>query len=77
MRVEDAERIARAGGEPAVALVLGLLAEIAVLRERVEEHDQDTAWSIFHRPFRRPAEQRTQTRPSHLRDANALSGLLA
>jgi transposase len=40
VRVEDAERIARAGGEPAVALVLGLLAEIAVLRERVDEHDR-------------------------------------
>lgn len=36
LRVEEAERIARAGGEPAVQLVLGLLAEIAALRERVE-----------------------------------------
>jgi transposase len=36
----DAERIARAGGEPAVELVLGLLAEIAALRERVDEHDR-------------------------------------
>ena len=37
MRVADAERIARAGGEPAVELVLGLLAEITALRERVDE----------------------------------------
>ena len=40
MRVADAEQIARAGGEPAVELVLGLLAEIALLRERVDEHDR-------------------------------------
>ena len=40
MRVADAERIARAGGEPAVELVLGLLAEITALRERVDEHDR-------------------------------------
>ena len=40
MRVADAEQIARAGGEPAVDLVLGLLAEIALLRERVDEHDR-------------------------------------
>ena len=40
MRVADAERIAWAGGEPAVELVLGLLAEITALRERVDEHDR-------------------------------------
>jgi hypothetical protein len=40
VRVADAERIARAGGEPAVELVLGLLAEITALRERVDEHDR-------------------------------------
>ena len=40
MRVEEAGRIARAGGEPAVQLVLGLLAEIAALRERVDEHER-------------------------------------
>ena len=40
MHVADAERIARAGGEPAVELVLGLLAEITVLRERVDEHER-------------------------------------
>ena len=40
MLVADAERIARAGGEPAVELVLGLLAEIAALRERVDEHER-------------------------------------
>jgi transposase len=40
VRVSDAERIAHAGGEPAVELVLGLLAEIAALRERVDEHDR-------------------------------------
>jgi len=40
VRVEEAEQIARAGGEPAVALVLGLLAEIAALRERVDEHER-------------------------------------
>ncbi|MCA1680526.1 MAG: IS66 family transposase [Actinobacteria bacterium] len=40
MRVEDAEQIARAGGEPAVQLVLGLLAEVGALRERVEEHER-------------------------------------
>lgn len=40
MRVVDAERIARAGGDPAVELVLGLLAEITALRERVDEHDR-------------------------------------
>jgi len=36
----DAERVARAGGEPAVELVLGLLAEITALRGRVDEHDR-------------------------------------
>lgn len=40
MRVVEAERIARAGGEPAVELVLGLLAEITALRERVDEHER-------------------------------------
>ena len=40
MRVEDAEQVARAGGEPAVQLVLGLLTEVAALRERVEEHER-------------------------------------
>ena len=40
MRVADAERVARAGGEPAVELVLGLLAEITALRARVDEHDR-------------------------------------
>jgi transposase len=40
VRVADAERIAGAGGEPAVELVLGLLAEVALLRERVDEHDR-------------------------------------
>jgi len=40
VRVEEAEQIARAGGEPAVQLVLGLLAEIAALRERVDEHER-------------------------------------
>ena len=40
MRVEEAGRIARAGGEPAVQLVLGLLAETAALRERVDEHER-------------------------------------
>jgi Family of unknown function (DUF6444) len=40
VRVADAERIAWAGGEPAVELVLGLLAEITALRERVDEHDR-------------------------------------
>ncbi len=40
MRVVDAERIARAGGEPGVELVLGLLAEITVLAERVDEHER-------------------------------------
>lgn len=40
MRVVDAERIARAGGEPAVELVLGLLAEVTALRERVDEHER-------------------------------------
>jgi hypothetical protein len=40
VRVADAERIARAGGEPAVELVLGLLAEIRELRERLDEHDR-------------------------------------
>jgi transposase len=40
VRVADAERIARAGGEPAVELVLGLLAEITALRERVDEHER-------------------------------------
>jgi transposase len=32
--------VARAGGEPAVQLVLGLLAEVAALRERVDEHER-------------------------------------
>jgi transposase len=40
VRVVDAERIALAGGEPARELVLGLLAEITALRERVDEHDR-------------------------------------
>jgi transposase len=40
VRVADVERIARAGGEPAVELVLGLLAEIRELRERLDEHDR-------------------------------------
>lgn len=40
MRVADAERIASAGGKPAVELVLGLLAEITALRERIDEHDR-------------------------------------
>ena len=40
MRVEEAERIAMAGGAPARELVLGLLAEVAVLRERVDEHER-------------------------------------
>ena len=40
MRVEEAERIALAGGEPARELVLGLLAEVAALRERVDEHER-------------------------------------
>ena len=40
MRVADAERIARAGGEPAAELVLGLLAEVTALRERVDEHER-------------------------------------
>jgi hypothetical protein len=40
VRVADAERIARAGGEPAVELVLGLLAEVTALRERVDEHER-------------------------------------
>lgn len=40
MRVEDAERVARAGGQPAVQLVLGLLAEVAALRGRVDEHER-------------------------------------
>jgi transposase len=40
VRVADAERIARAGGEPAVELALGLLAEITALRERVDEHER-------------------------------------
>ena len=40
MHVADAERVALAGGEPARELVLGLLAEIAVLRERVDEHER-------------------------------------
>jgi transposase len=40
VRVADAERIARAGGEPAVQLVLGLLAEVKELRERVDEHER-------------------------------------
>ena len=37
MRVEDAEAVALAGGEPARVLVVGLLAEVAALRGRVEE----------------------------------------
>jgi transposase len=40
VRVSDAERIARTGGEPAVELALGLLAEIAALREWVDEHER-------------------------------------
>ena len=40
MRVEEAERIALAGGAPARELVLGLLAEVAALRERVDEHER-------------------------------------
>jgi transposase len=40
VRVTDAERVAVAGGEPARELVLGLLAEVAALRERVEEHER-------------------------------------
>ena len=40
MRVVDAERVALAGGEPARELVLGLLAEVAALRERVDEHER-------------------------------------
>jgi len=40
VRVADAERIALAGGEPARELVLGLLAEITALRERVDEHER-------------------------------------
>jgi len=40
VRVADAERIARAGGEPAVELTLGLLAEITALRVRVDEHER-------------------------------------
>jgi len=40
VHVADAERVALAGGEPARELVLGLLAEIAVLRERVDEHER-------------------------------------
>jgi transposase len=38
--VADAEAIAVAGGEPARELVLALLAEVAALRERVEEHER-------------------------------------
>ena len=37
MRVEDAEAVALAGGEPARELVVGLLAEVAALRGRIEE----------------------------------------
>ncbi len=40
MRVEDAERIALAGGQPARELVVELLAELAALRERVDEHER-------------------------------------
>jgi len=40
VHVADAERIALAGGEPARELVLGLLAEIIVLGERVDEHER-------------------------------------
>lgn len=40
MLIEDTERIALAGGEPARELVVALLAEVAVLRERVEEHER-------------------------------------
>ncbi|MCA1678075.1 MAG: transposase [Actinobacteria bacterium] len=40
MRVQEAEQIAWAGGEPAVQLVLGLLAEVGALRERVDEHQR-------------------------------------
>jgi len=34
VRVAGVERIARAGGEPPVQLVLGLLADVSALRER-------------------------------------------
>jgi transposase len=40
VRVKEAAAIALAGGEPAVQLVLGLLDEIAALRERVDEHER-------------------------------------
>ncbi len=40
MRVEEAAAIAVAGGEPARQVVLGLLAEVAALRERVDEHER-------------------------------------
>jgi transposase len=40
VRVEEAEAIALAGGEPARELVLGLVAEVAALRERVDEHER-------------------------------------
>jgi transposase len=40
VRVVDAERVALAGGVPARELVVGLLAEVAALRERVDEHER-------------------------------------
>ena len=40
MRVKEAERIALAGGESARELVFALLAEVAALRERVDEHER-------------------------------------
>ncbi len=65
MRVEEAEEVARAGGEPAVQLVLGLLAEIAELRERVDEHERllkrDSTNSSL-APSRDPALTRQQRR---------------
>ena len=65
MRVADAERIASAGGQPAVELVLGLLAEITMLRERVDEHDrllkQDSRNSSK-APSNDPPETRQQRR---------------
>jgi hypothetical protein len=40
VRVEEAAAIALAGGEPAREFVLGLLGEVAALRERVDEHER-------------------------------------
>lgn len=37
MRIEEAEAVALAGGEAARELVVGLLAEVAALRGRIEE----------------------------------------